>query len=45
MLGCGVTLDVDGREVFGLRAGKVVFLVKQFAIAEHLPSLSELETE
>lgn len=39
--GCGVTLDVD-RQLVGGRDG---LLAKQLAIAEHLPSLSELEIE
>ncbi|GMP79231.1 hypothetical protein CsSME_00034861 [Camellia sinensis var. sinensis] len=45
ILGCGVTLDDDAIEVFLVGYGRDTLLVKQFAIAEHLPSLSELETE
>lgn len=44
MLGCGITLD-DVMPGLGLECGSEVFLVKQLAIAEHLPSLSELDTE
>lgn len=42
--GCGVTLDDDNRdEIVG--AERDDFLAKQLAMAEHLPSFSELETE
>ncbi|KAH7859452.1 hypothetical protein Vadar_001237 [Vaccinium darrowii] len=43
--GCGVTLDVDAREVLAAGCAREIFLIKQFAITEHLPSFSELETE
>ncbi|KAL3574280.1 hypothetical protein D5086_024893 [Populus alba] len=43
--GCGVTLDDDAKEEFALGGGRDNFLVMQVAMAEHLPSLSELETE
>ena len=43
--GCGVTLDDDAKEEFALGGGRDNFLVMQLAMAEHLPSLSELETE
>lgn len=45
-LGCGVTLDdEDAIKVFIVGSGRDDFLVKQLAIAEHLPSFSALETE
>lgn len=43
--GCGVTLADAIEELFAVRCGREIFLVRQFVIAEHLPSLSELETE
>jgi len=43
--GCGVTLDDDAKEEFALGGGRDNFRVMQLAMAEHLPSLSELETE
>ena len=43
MFGCGVTLDVDARA--GLGVGRDNLLAKQLPMAEHLSSLSELETE
>lgn len=44
MLGWGITLD-DVMLWLALGCGSEAFLAKQFAIAEHLPSLSELDTE
>ncbi|VVA94969.1 unnamed protein product [Arabis nemorensis] len=44
-LGCGVTFEDDAGKVFDLAAWIRDFLVRQLAITEHLPSLSELETE
>lgn len=45
MFGCGVTFDVDAMEEVDLGAGKDDLLARQPEMAEHLPSLSELETE
>lgn len=45
MDGCGVTLDDRMIEEFAVGAGRDALLARQLAIAEHLPSLSELETE
>lgn len=39
-----MTLDVEPTEEADLGAGRA-FLAMQLAMAEHLPSLSELETE
>ncbi|KAI8550903.1 hypothetical protein RHMOL_Rhmol06G0143500 [Rhododendron molle] len=44
ILGCGVTLDDEAREVLAAGCARDI-LVKQFAITAHLPSFSELETE
>lgn len=44
VVGCGVTLEEEEDvKLVGCTSG--IFLVKQLAIAEHLPSFSELETE
>ncbi|KAJ6360731.1 hypothetical protein OIU77_004697 [Salix suchowensis] len=43
--GCGATLDDDAKDEFALGGGIDNFLVMQLAMAEHPPSLSELETE
>lgn len=45
MDGCGVTLDDRMIEEFVVGAGRDALLARKLAIAEHLPSLSELETE
>ena len=45
MDGCGVTLDDRMIEEFAVGAGRDALLARKLAIAEHLPSLSELETE
>lgn len=46
VVGCGVTLEEDVKfVVLALGCTIGIFLVKQLAIAEHLPSFSELETE
>jgi len=45
IVGCGLTLDDDAIQEFAAEGIRDDFLAKQLAIAEHLPSLSELETE
>jgi hypothetical protein len=45
IVGCGVTLDDNVIQEFAAAGIRDDRRARQLAIAEHLPSLSELETE